>query len=463
VDLVSGFSSLNVGSQALFAAQRALDVTGQNVSNVNTEGYSRQRVQQTSRGGSVTPAMWSRSDASAGGVDITGTLRIRDSFLEARAHQEHATYAGLNALSGTYTDLESTFGEPSATGLQAQMTSFWNSWQDVANNPGDAGPSGLVLEQAKTVAGTVNGFATQLSQQWAATRDALHSTVTDVNSLTAEVARLNGAIRSATLNGGAPNELSDQRDVLVMRIAEVTGAVATPGDNGVVDLIMGGRTLVSGDRSEQLQAEGPTSYPSALATVSITWAATGQPATVANGILQGQLTALNATIPGAMADLDVVAANLAETVNRQQRLGFDRLGNPGEDIFTPGTATVPVTAANLTVAMTDPAGLAPSKLPVFNGSNAIAMSAHASDATGPDAQYRDMMVRLGVQAQSNQRRTEAQYAVAGRVDDARESVSGVSLDEEMTNLVAFQHAYSAAAKYISAIDSTLDTLINMTR
>lgn len=456
---MSGFSSLNVGSQALFAAQRALDVTGQNVSNVNTEGYSRQRVQQTSRGGSVTPAMWSRSDASAGGVDITGTLRIRDSFLEARAHQEHATYAGLNALSGTYTDLESTFGEPSATGLQAQMTSFWNSWQDVANNPGDAGPSGLVIEQAKTVAGTLNGFATQLSQQWAATRDALHSTVTDVNSLTSEVARLNGAIRSATLNGGAPNELSDQRDVLVMRIAEVTGAVATPGDNGVVDLTMGGRTLVSGDRSDQLQAEGPTSYPSALATVSITWAATGQPATVANGILQGQLTALNATIPGAMADLDVVAATLAATVNAQQALGFDRAGIAGADIFS-GT-----TAATLAVVLTDPAGVAASseKSPVFNGNNAIAMSAHASDVTGPDAQYRDMMVRLGVQAQSNQRRTEAQYAVAGRVDDARESVAGVSLDEEMTNLVAFQHAYSAAAKYISVIDSTLDTLINMTR
>ena len=460
---MSGFSSLNVGSQALFAAQRALDVTGQNVSNVNTEGYSRQRVQQTSRGASVIPAMWSRSDASAGGVDVTGTLRIRDSFLEARAHQEHATYAGLNAMSKTYTDLESTFGEPSATGLQTQMTSFWNSWQDVANNPGDAGPSGLVLEQAKTVAGTVNGFATQLSQQWAATRNELQSTVTDVNSLTAEVARLNGAIRSATLNGGAPNELSDQRDVLVLRIAEVTGAVATPGDNGVVDLTLAGRTLVSGIHSEQLQAQGPTSYPSALGTVSLNWAATGQPATIANGTLSGQLTALNATIPGAMADLDAVAANLVATVNTQQAAGFDRAGNAGKPIFS--TVITPVTAATLAVVMTDPAGVAASseKPPVFNGSNAIAMSAHASDIAGPDTQYRDMMVRLGVQAQSIQRRTDTQYAVAGRVDDARESVSGVSIDEEMTNLLAFQHAYSAAAKYITAIDATLNTLINMTR
>jgi flagellar hook-associated protein 1 FlgK len=459
VGLVSGLSSLNVGSQALNAAQRALDVTGQNVSNVNTEGYSRQRVQQTSRGASVTPAMWSRSDSSTGGVEIIGTERIRDGFLEARAHQEHATYAGLGALSGTYTDLESTFGEPSTTGLQAQMTSFWNSWQDVANSPGDAGPSGMVLEGAKSVASTINRFATQMSQQWVATRNEMDSNVAGVNSLTAEVARLNGAIRSATLNGAAPNELSDQRDVLVLRIAELTGAVATPGDDGVVNLTLAGRTLVSGNRSEQLQAEGPISYPSAPGTMSITWVATGQSAAISEGTLDGQLTALNVTIPDAVADLDAVAANLAATVNAQQAAGFDRAGNPGAAMFSG------ITAATLTVVLNDAAGVAPSSEmpPVFNGSNAIAMGAHGSDPGGPDTQYRDMMVRLGVQAQSTQRRTETQQAVVTRVDGARESVSGVSLDEEMTNLVAFQHAYSAAAKYISVIDSTLDTLINMTR
>jgi flagellar hook-associated protein 1 len=458
VDLVSGFSALNVGSQALFAAQRALDITGQNVSNVNTDGYSRQRVQQTSRGASIVPAMWSRSDAVAGGVDITGTQRIRDGFLEARAHQEHATYAGLTAMSGTYTDLESTFGEPSETGLQAQMTSFWNSWQDVANNPGDPGPAGLVLEQAKTVAGTANGFADQLTHQWAAARDQVDSTVGEVNSLTAQVASLNGAIRSAILNGGAPNELSDQRDVLVLRIAEATGAVATAGDNGVVDLTLAGRTLVSGIRSEQIQAQGPTSYPAALGTVNFTWVATGQAAAIANGTLQGQLTALNATIPSAMADLDAVAASLAKTVNAQQALGFDRAGGAGAPVFS-GT-----TAATLSVVLTDPAGIAASSQgpPVLNGDNATTMSAHAGDLAGPDTQYRDMMVSLGVQSQTIQQRTTTQQSVSGRVDDARQSVSGVSIDEEMTNLLAFQHAYSAAAKYITTIDATLDTLINMT-
>ena len=123
-----------------------------------------------------------------------------------------------------------------------------------------------MLEQATTVAGTINGFAGQLAQQWEATRGDVDSTVGRVNSMAAQVARLNGAIRRANLGGASPNELSDQRDLLVLRISEATGAVASKGEDGVVNVTLGGRTLVSGDRSEQLQADGPTSYPSATGT-----------------------------------------------------------------------------------------------------------------------------------------------------------------------------------------------------
>ena len=456
---MSGFSSLNVGAQALYAAQRALDVTGQNVSNANTDGYSRQRVQQSARGGSVVPAMFSRSGADAGGVDLLGTQRIRDGFLESRAHQEHASYAGLGALNSTYTDIEATFGEPSATGLQSQLSSFWSSWSTVANDPGGSGPRSLLLEQADTLADTVNGFSGQLEQQWSATRDQVASTVADVNSMTAEVARLNDAVRSATLGGDAPNELADQRDLLVTRIAEATGAVATPGDGGVVNLTLGGRALVTADRSQQLQAVGPTSYPGTTGTVGVSWVGSDLPATLDSGALSGLLTAVNATIPGAMSDLDTVAASLVNTVNAQQQQGYDGNGAKGGAILA-GT-----TAATLHVVMSDPAGVAASTAPppALDGGNAVAMGAHATDATGPDSLFRDMTVRLGVQAQSIQRRTDAQSAIVDRVDGARDSVSAVSIDEEMTNLVAYQHAYSAAAKYVSAIDTTLDTLINMVR
>src|SRR6476620_5674707 len=130
---MSGFSSLGPG--ALSAAQRALDTTGQNISNANTAGYSRQRVDQAAVGGSVLPAMFARSDPSAEGVRITGITRIRDEFAEARALSAQGDLANLSAAQKTYSDIETTFGEPSDTGLQAQMASFWSSWHDIANNP----------------------------------------------------------------------------------------------------------------------------------------------------------------------------------------------------------------------------------------------------------------------------------------------------------------------------------------
>jgi len=456
---MSSFSSLNIGTQALSAAQQALEVVGQNVANANTDGYSRQRVTQVARGGSTVPAIWSVSDTSVGGVDVTGIERIRDSFLEARAQQEHGTLANLTAMSGTYGDLESTFGEPSETGLQNQLSTFWGSWHDIANNPGDGSAASVVLEQASTMASSLNGFATQLAGQWQATRGDIDSTVSQINTMAAQVAQLNGAIRSATLSGQSPNDLADQRDAIVLSLAEATGASATPGANGVVNVTLGGRPLVSDDHSQQLQALGPTTYPSATGTVSIAWAGTGQPATVSSGTLAGQLTAVNATIPGTMTDLDAVAAQLASTVNAQQAAGYDGNGNPGSPMFT-GT-----TAATIAVSLTDPSSVATSSAapPAFDGANAAAMAAHATDAAGPDALFQQMMGRLGVQSQTIQQHTTTQQSVVGQVDDSRQSVSGVNIDEEMTNLIAYQHAYSAAAQYISVISSTLDTLMTMTR
>ena len=278
--------------------------------------------------------------------------------------------------------------------------------------------------------------------------------------MTSEVARLNAAVRSATLDGGQPNELADQRDLLVTRIAEATGAVATPGDGGVVNLTLGGRD--AGQRRPQRSScrpSGRRATPPPTGTVAVSWVGSDQPATIDSGALSGLLTAVNATIPGTMSDLDTVAASLAAAVNTQQAQGFDRNGAPGGAIFA-GT-----TAATLRVVMTDPAGVAASTSapPALDGGNALAMGQLATTATGPDALFRDMTVGIGVQAQSIQRRAETQSAVVDRVDSARDSVSAVSIDEEMTNLVAYQHAYSAAAKYVSAIDSTLDTLINMVR
>ena len=469
---MSGFSSLGLGARALSAAQRALDVTGQNISNANTAGYSRQRIEQVAAGGSVVPAMWSRSTSPADGVVITGITRIRDEFAEARALSAQGDLSHLTTVKQTYADIETTFGEPSDNGLQEQLSAFWGSWHDIANDPTSDAPRAQMLQQAATLAGTFNQLSSRMSQQWLDNREQLVATVSDVNSMAADVARLNAAIRSAVTAGNPANELSDQRDVLVMKLGQAIGATATAGADGVVNVNLGGSPLVSGDRTRQLQVAGPTNHtPGASNELALQWAADGSAAT-GGGSVQGLMDAVNTTLPSYLTALDGIAKSVMTAVNTQQANGYDRSGATTK-------STNPIFggsgAADMAAVMTDPRLVAASgaQPPAYDGDNASAMgllanlpAVPASGSTmppGPDATYRSLMVQLGVQAQSANRQADLQTSVAGQLEDARTAASGVSLDEEMTNLVNYQHSYEAAAKFVTAIDSTLDTLINMTR
>ena len=174
---MSNFASLGLGARALQAAQRGLELSGQNISNVNTAGYSRQRLDQVAAGGSPVPAMWSRSSATGDGVLVRGTDRMRDEFLEARALQVRGSEASLSSSAATLRSIEGVFGEPGDDGLQAQMASFWNSWSDVANDPTGTGPRTALLEDAKQLAASFGRTSQQLDQQWSGTREALSATV----------------------------------------------------------------------------------------------------------------------------------------------------------------------------------------------------------------------------------------------------------------------------------------------
>ena len=455
---MSNFASLGLGARALQAAQRGLEVSGQNISNVNTAGYSRQRLDQVAAGGSPVPAMWSRSSVTGDGVLVRGTDRMRDEFLEARALQVRGSEASLSSSAATLRSIEGVFGEPGDNGLQAQMASFWNSWSDVANDPTGAGPRTALLEDARQLAASFGRTSQQLDQQWSGTREALSATVAEINSTASDVARLNDAIRSAKISGASTNELADQRDQLVQQLGERIGAVGTPNQDGTVTVTVGGTPLVSGSRTTELRLDGPT-LPGHPGQVTLTWANSGTPATITSGAVQGDLASLNTTIPGYGAALDSIAKKLADAVNGQQAAGFDRTGGAGAAFFS-GT-----TAATLAVSLTTTDGIAASGSapPAYDGDNASAMAGRLTDPAGPDASYRSLIVELGVQSQSAGRQADVQGVMLRQVDAARLGVSSVSLDEEMTNLMSYQHAYEAAARFVSVIDSTMDSLMNMAR
>ncbi|WP_409332447.1 flagellar hook-associated protein FlgK [Trujillonella humicola] len=468
----STFGGLTRATTALWAAQRGLDVTGQNISNVNTAGYSRQRVEQSSMNGATLPAIWSVSDGVGSGVDSNTVLRIRDAFLEARGRLETATTARLTVQSAAFTRIEQAFREPGDTGIQSMLADVFSGFSDVANHPLDEAPRRQVMERLATLAAGIRTTASTLDKQWDDTRTALGTMVTDVNATARSIADLNTKIQSGTLSGSSVNELVDKRDGLVMKLAEQVGATAVAKDGGMVDVVVGGTTLVSGRSAIGLALEGSSGIggvagdPPRLVTVP--GGTTVQP----GGTAEGQLSVLTTVVPTYRQALDSLASGLADALNSAHAAGFDLAGNPGEPLVGngPGTGAVDpllVTAANITVRITDPralaaAGPSPSGATTANGNNADALYRLSLDPVGVNATYRELIVGLGVQSAVAARDLQVQTVVRDQVDAARESVAGVNLDEEMTNMMAYQHAYAAAARLVTAIDEALNTLINGT-
>src|SRR5512139_4341321 len=212
---MSSFSGLSIALSSLYAQRRGLDVTGQNIANTNTDGYTRQRVNLQSVGGPVTPAMWSIWRGGGAGVEVTDVQRLQNAFLEARGRTEHMQSAYLTDQARMQAAIEEVFNEPSDTGLQAQLSVFWNSWQDVSNRPSDTAARQQLIQQGATVADTLNNSYQALDSLWSTTRDQLDSVVAEINRTASSVAELNAAIIRMKGSELPYADLADQRDLLV--------------------------------------------------------------------------------------------------------------------------------------------------------------------------------------------------------------------------------------------------------
>jgi flagellar hook-associated protein 1 len=464
------FDGLQVALSSLYAQRRGMDVTGQNIANANTDGYSRQRVVMQSVGGNTVPAIFSTWNGSAGGVSIAEVTRMRDTFMDIRGRAAHASLEQSTVSQQALNQLERLMNEPSDTGLASSLADMWAGFDAVANNPGDEAARSQLLQRASAVADWLNAAHSAISDQWSTGRTQLGALTAEANTAAAGIAELNAAIKTATVAGLPSNELADQRDLLAMKLAQLTGATTRVGDDGSLDVYLGGTTFVRGNVAEQLAATAnPVDLNGVTATtrVGVTWAG-GTPVTGLSGTANGLVTVLNDTLPHYAGQLDAVADSVSSSVNAVQIAGYDLNGSLGVALFA-GTG-----AAGLKVALADPRLLAASRtapvvdpitgalVPSLDGGNADAMAKLATSLTGPDATYRRVVVNLGVDAQTVNRSVAVQSSVTTDIDDARDSAAGVNIDEEMTNMLTFQRAYEAASRTLTSVDEMLDTLINHT-
>jgi flagellar hook-associated protein 1 FlgK len=444
------FSGLTNAAAALAAHSYAMQVTGQNIANADTPGYTRERVDQASTGPAAgVPSLYAVNNSNAGTVNSSGVTRMNDPIIDARARTEHGLSGYADTKAGTLSAVETNFDEPTDNGLSEQLNTFWNDWTVVANNPGDSAARSALLAQASTVTSSLNASATALNQLSTDALSGLHSSVDQINAAAAGVAQLNKAITVATASGAPSATLQDQRDLLLTQLATLGGTTTQTQPNGGVTVTMGGQTLVSGGTASVVALDGSNNVTVGAVAVTLT-----------GGSAQAQAEALNTALPGYLTQLNAVASALASSVNAVHATGFDLNGAAGGAFFA-GT-----TAATIGVAITDPNKVAASATgsgtPDFDSSIAHQIALLSTSTTGADAAYRGLVSTVGMDSQRAAQQSGVQDSVTSSVDALQSSVSGVSYDDEVTNLLAFQRAYQAASRVLTTIDETLDTLINRT-
>lgn len=449
---MSDFVSLQTALSGLRAAQTQMTVAGQNVANTATAGYTREVVNLTSSPPYQTTAGWMGS-----GVEVTSITRARDAFLDASVRTTSNLQAGSQAKADLLQQAEQILGEPSQ-GISTPLNALFSAFEGAANNPSDSSARASVIAALSALTTRIQ----QVSSGWNALATHAQQDVTaklaTVNDQLAQVASLNVDI-AAAVGSGNPNSLLDQRDRLLDQLASEVGATSVTDPDGSVRVELGSTSLVDGNHVNALSLT-----PSGAIT-------NAQGATVvAGGAVGGEQSVLVNDLPGLQANLNGFTQDLAAALNAQHAAGFTPGGVPGGPLLTyaPGNA-----ALTVTVAIANPSQLALSDaggppFPVNNGVNAQSLAdlqtglAAAGGTATLAGSMRDLATGLGVATAASVQTANNQQATLQAVRSTRTGSTGVSIDEEMTNLMEAQRSYQASARVMTTVDATLNTLINST-
>ena len=455
-------SLMDMAQQALIADQKALSVTANNVSNQNTTGYTREVVS------------WTATDAvTLSGVTYNAGIRAtavsqRDRILEQRVQQQTQAQAQSGALETALQQVENIFSlsststSASSTALGTAMDSFFSSLSALTANPSDTATRQSVLTAANSLTSAFNSAANQMAQISAGLNTQAGSIVGQVNALTTTIASLNKQIGSVSPNADA-GTLEDQRQLAIAQLSQLVGLdQITTESNGITLTTTNGAVLVSGNQSFALQTTQVAGVTHLIA------GATGQDVTtgITGGQLGGVLQARDQQLPAYTSALDNLAYAIGTQVNTQNAAGLDGNGNPGAALFNlPGTATG--AAAAIQVATANPAAIAAAAVGqgTSGNGNALALSdlSGAMLVAGQTASsfYSALLGQIGSDASGASTDNAAQQATLTQLTSQRDSLSGVSLDEEAANLTQYQRSYEAAAKVFSIVDTLMASAINL--
>ncbi|RKY62934.1 MAG: flagellar hook-associated protein FlgK [Candidatus Latescibacterota bacterium] len=452
--------TLHIAKSALTVQQYGLQITSHNIANADTEGYTRQRVM------TETPMPLETPYGMLGtGVQVAEIERMREKFLDEQVRIASGDLGRWAQMERTLSEVEGVFAEPSEGGLNSLLREFWDSWRALADNPESYAARQIVLGKAETLVDAFHRLNRQLKDVQYNMNSLVDSKVEEINRIAGRIAELNVQILYIESRGSPANDDRDRRDLLLDELSKLVDVQVVEGSDGMVNVFLDGRPLVEGKEVSEL-ATLPVAEEGHL-TEKVVWKQDSREVQISGGELGGILEVRDEKINAYLDMLDRLARTLVEEVNSIHRDGYTLNGATDVDFFesdVEGAADI-----ELSDAVKDtPSNIAASgDGHPGDGSNALAIAdLEYEQAIGHftlDDYYRSLISQVGQDLQEAQFMRDNYELLLKRFENERESVIGVSLDEEMIQLIQYQHAYAAAARLTSVVDQIIQTTLDMVR
>jgi len=464
-----------MAGQSMETQMTGISVTGQNLANVNTTGYTRQTVDiQTN------PDIMTTIGPEGTGAEAVSIQQAVDTLLNGQIQGQQSVSSYWNGqqsalesvqdeldefLSSTSTSGSSSSSDDTTTssGLSTLLNNVFNDFQAVATSPTSIADRQQLISDAQSLASAFNQIQSSLIQEITTLNTSLSNDVDSANQLISGIASLNQQISAAEFGGGNANDLLDEQQQDLNNLAQLTDITTTAGADGTVNVSVNGQTLVSGSQVvNTLQTYDPTNGNGNL----LVQTSSGTPLTLTGGSMQGTIDARDGTLSTLASSLNLLANSIITQVNSVYTAGYSLTGSTGADFFT-GTGADNI-AVNSSL-INDPSLFQASGSATASGDNTIALQlAELADAPQSNLQNETFSDSLdqtigsfGDSLQTANNQVSNQTAVMNMLTNQQSSISGVSLDQEMTNLLSFQQAYEASAEVVTTVNQMLGDTLQM--
>ncbi|KPK90019.1 MAG: hypothetical protein AMJ94_10580 [Deltaproteobacteria bacterium SM23_61] len=475
---------LNIARGAMNANQLAMQVISHNMANVNTPGYTRQKVVLE------TQVPWNLNRLKVGtGVQVDSVIQCFDRYSTRAIIQNTSSLKDYESKALVLSTVESLWNETEENSLSQILDEFWNAWQDLASNPGGTAERTALLGKAEILTRRFNSLSQELGQIGQNLNTNLRAGVEEVNRLTGQIAALNVRIRTAEASQTTANDLRDQRNQLLEELSGLVGITYLEQDDGSLTVLTReGLLLVNGNESWDLSTEGTSIYYNGIEN-DVSDRLTG-------GKMGGWLDLRDETLPQYLANLDEMAGTLIQEVNNLHLAGYTLSGGTGMYFFkdfqvapgVPNAGDYSGAAAYISLSsdvLGTPENIAAGGISGAPGDNGNALSIAAlqtdgslvirkwtitdrgqSTTSNPQTgslydYYQGLIGELGIFTEDTNGNQDFTQSLLDSLAGVRDSVSGVNLDEELTEMMKVQHAYEAASKVISVVDQMMQTLLDM--